>query len=494
VLVGLVAVGVVLRFVTTSPLWLDEALSVNISSLPVGDIPEALRHDGHPPLYYLLLHGWMEVFGTSDVAVRSLAAVFSIATLPLAWLVGRRIGGRELGWCFVVVLALSPYAMGHATSVRMYSLVGLLVVAGWLVVDDALRSPAGWRLAVIAVLTGLLLLSHYWAFWLIGAVLLVLAWAVWRGEDEERKAALRVGLALCAGGLFFLPWLPSFVEQARHTGTPWGGLQRPTAIVATTLTEFGGGDFQEGILFGSVTLVLIVLGLLGRGVDARRVELDLGTQPDMRMPAIVAGLTLALGALAGYAAQSTYAARYASVLFPFVLLVVAAGVIRFTGTLARSLVLATVVGFSLIGLGANVLVPRTQAEDIGEAVRARYTPEDLVVICPDQLGPSTSRDLPEDLRQVVYPTLEPPDRVDWVDYAERNERADPEAIGEEILRLADGDAAIWLVASGDYRTLEGQCERLHSALVAGRLSEPVIAENPDEFFEHASLHRLAPAG
>ncbi|MDQ6911086.1 MAG: hypothetical protein M3Z84_09955, partial [Actinomycetota bacterium] len=46
-----------LRFVALSHLWLDEALSVNIASLPLGDIPGALRHDGAPPLYYLLLHG-----------------------------------------------------------------------------------------------------------------------------------------------------------------------------------------------------------------------------------------------------------------------------------------------------------------------------------------------------------------------------------------------------------------------------------------------------
>ena len=493
-LVALIAAGVVLRFVTTSPLWLDEALSVNISRLPLADIPEALRHDGHPPLYYVLLHGWIEVFGTGDLAVRALAGVLSVATLPLAWVLGRRVGGRPLAWVLVVVLALSPYALLYATSARMYALLALLVFAGWLLVDDALRAPAPWRLGALGVLSGVLLLTHYWSFWLLGAVLLLLGWVAWRGAEDRRGPARRVALAVCAGGILFLPWLPSFLDQARHTGTPWGGLQRPMAIVATTLTEFGGGDYQEGVLFGAVILVLLVIGLLGRGVDERRVELDVATRSDMRIPALLAGLTLTLGTLAAYATQSTYAARYASVLFPFVLLVVAAGVSRFVGPVARNVVLGVVVVFSVIGAGYNALVPRSQAEDIGEAVRARATPDDLVVICPDQLGPSTSRELPDDLRRVVYPTLGPPDRVDWVDYAERNERADPQEVGRELLAEADESAAIWLVASGDYRTLEGQCEELHSVLAVDRPSEPVIAENPDDFFEHASLHRLAPAG
>jgi hypothetical protein len=49
VVVAIVVVGVVLRFVQRSPLWLDEALSVNIAGLPLGDLFDALRHDGHPP-------------------------------------------------------------------------------------------------------------------------------------------------------------------------------------------------------------------------------------------------------------------------------------------------------------------------------------------------------------------------------------------------------------------------------------------------------------
>ena len=92
-----VAVGLVLRFWTQSHLWLDEALSVNIARLPVGDIPEALRHDGHPPLYYWLLHGWMSVFGEGDAAVRALSGVCAVAALPLIWFAGKRLGGRTVG-------------------------------------------------------------------------------------------------------------------------------------------------------------------------------------------------------------------------------------------------------------------------------------------------------------------------------------------------------------------------------------------------------------
>ena len=150
-MVAIVA-GLVLRFVTRSPLWLDEALSVNIAKLPIGQIPAALRHDGHPPLYYVLLHAWMSVFGSGDVAVRALSGLFAVATLPLAWVIGRRRGGPRLGWLFTAVMAMSPFALRYATETRMYSLlmVGMLVL--YLLVDDVVRlGRGGWpRLVALA--------------------------------------------------------------------------------------------------------------------------------------------------------------------------------------------------------------------------------------------------------------------------------------------------------------------------------------------------------
>ncbi|MEY2448194.1 MAG: mannosyltransferase, partial [Acidimicrobiaceae bacterium] len=113
-----VVAGVVLRFWTKSHLWLDEALSVDIARLPLGDIPDALRHDGHPPLYYFLLHGWMSLFGEGDVAVRSLSGVFAVLALPLAWCAGRRVGGQVTAWAFVTLLALSPFAIRYGTETR----------------------------------------------------------------------------------------------------------------------------------------------------------------------------------------------------------------------------------------------------------------------------------------------------------------------------------------------------------------------------------------
>ena len=186
VVVALLVVGVVLRFATTSPLWLDEALSVNIARLGMDEVVDALRRDGHPPLYYVLLHGWMAVVGEGDAAVRALSGVFGLALLPLLWIAGRRLAGARGGWYALGVAAVLPYALRYSTETRMYALVMVLVLAAWLLLEDLLDRPSGWRFAGLAAVTAALLWTHYWAIW-IGAVTgaaLAVRWLLARRRDD----------------------------------------------------------------------------------------------------------------------------------------------------------------------------------------------------------------------------------------------------------------------------------------------------------------------
>src|SRR5690606_28023570 len=106
-----------------TPLWLDEALSVNIASAPLAEIDDLLRHDGHPPLYYWLLHLWIDVFGDGDAAVRALSGVLGLAAIVLVYLVARRLAGPTLGVLAAVLLAVSPYGIRYSSEARMYELV-----------------------------------------------------------------------------------------------------------------------------------------------------------------------------------------------------------------------------------------------------------------------------------------------------------------------------------------------------------------------------------
>lgn len=486
--------GSVTRFVTTSSLWLDEALSVNIATLPLGDIGEALRHDGHPPLYYLLLHVWAELFGTGDGAVRALSGVLAVLTLPVAWSVGRRAGGATLGWLTVLVLGALPFASRYGTEARMYSLVILLVFLGWLALQRALERPSWGRLAAVAVVAGALLLTHYWAFYLLGATGVVLLWGWWRSVGDARANRLRVTLAVAAGGILFLPWLPSFLEQARSTGTPWAKPERPTKVLAQLFSDLGGVDNAERILFSMLLGLLLTLGLFGRARDERRIELDLHTRPDVSRELLVGGLTLAFAVGAGYLTSSGFAPRYLAMIVPLVVLGAAWGLLRFTGRRPLALVLAAYLATCALGIIDVTTYQRTQMDDLATAIEADGAPGDLVVYCPDQLGPAGDRALDLDVDQVTYPDLSGPERVDWVDYADRNAASDPQAFVDAVLERAGDDATIWLAWSPEYITLESQCGAVRNLLAEARPGNaPVVQANSDTFFENANLHRYPPS-
>ncbi len=430
VLAGLaIVVGISLRFVASSPLWFDEALSVNIARLPLSELADALRQDGAPPLFYAVLHFWTDLFGTGDVAVRALSGAVSVATLPLAYLAGRRLGGKAVAWAAVLVLVSSPYAIRFATESRMYALVMFLVLWGYLALRRALESPTVGRLAVVALVTALLLYTQYWSFYVIAATGVGLVVVSWRGPLDLRRSARRIIVAIALGGLTFLPWLPTFLDQVRHTGTPWGDPVVPWSGAADAIGAFvGGGNHAEAFLLLIPFLLLPLLAVFGRARDARRIELDLHTRPEVRWEGAAALGILLLGLTASWVGGTAFEGRYASVVFPLFVLLVAFGLTAFMSTRARIGILIVVVLLGFWGSTRNVDELRTQAAASADIINAEAAPGDLVVYCPDQIGPDVSRLLAgTDVRQVTFPDLAPPERINWTDYRDRIAAADPGA-------------------------------------------------------------------
>lgn len=501
VAVGVVlALAVVLRFVSVSHLWLDEALGVNIASLPLDQIPGALRRDGAPPLYYVLLHGWMQVFGSSELAVRALSGVFSVATLPLMWTAGRRLGGRRVAWAALLVLAASPFAIRYATEARMYSLVMLLVVVGGLSLMELLERPSRRAAAGLGLATGLLLYTHYWSFYLLATVGVVLAVRAVRdpapaGPERrpERGAGARRSLAaMAAGCLLFVPWVPTLLYQLANTGTPWGAPGNLRSFF-DTITHFAGGYWDIGIALGLVYFFLIALGVMGRGAGHGRIELVLRGHDLGRVLGTVVLGTLVVAVVAGRLGGSAYAVRYAAVVLPVVVILVALGAATFTSPRAHRTVLVLVVALGFAATIPNVIGDRTSAPRVAAALRARAAPGDVVAYCPDQLGPSVSRLLPADsgLDQVTFPRWGSPQFVDWVGYAAASKAAVPSDFARMLVERA-GPRDIWLVWAPGYRTFKAKCQALLSELDEIRPDNTRVVTVSSKYFERPGLAHFPP--
>jgi hypothetical protein len=494
--------GVVLRFATRSDLWLDEALTVNIARLRFGDIAPWLKHDGAPPLYYWLLHFWTSWFGTSDVAARSLSGVFGLASLPLAWLCGRRLGGDRLAWTTVVVLALNPFAIRYATEARMYGMEVFFVFAGILAVRSSLAKRSWLWLVTVALLSAALVWSQYWCLSLVAVVGVALLLIAWRSSDNAtlRANAIATLFAVAVGALTFVAWVPTFIEQSKHTGTPWATAQLPPGPIGMSILEFSGGLHSEGWLLVYVAVALLAIGMFGRPTDHNTLELTGHGEGSVVWEGAIGLGALALGSTLAWLGHSGFQPRYAAPVLPMFVLVVARGITVLPNRRLRAVTITFVVLCSFAGSLRNWHENRTQTGQVAAALQTAARPGDLVVYCPDQLGPATNRILSRSalgrsLREVSYPLNLPYSHdvslVDWQDYKKRLAATTPEDAAGRAVALVRPDQKIFVVTSPGYITHDALCSPFINSIVARTQRHITELVHPQEvIFEHAGLEMI----
>ena len=208
-LVAVAVLAAALRWfrIDAQSLWYDEGISAFQLTRSFPDIVRAAALDTHPPGYYWTLKAWADLFGGSELGLRSLSAFWGVVCVVLTYLLGRRLFQNGLiALVGALLLAVAPLAVYYAQEVRMYTQVtalGLLAVYGYVL-------RRWWLYALAAVAT---LYSQY-----LGAALLIAAQrarGVWWRSLSRREWMWWLGAnALVA--LAFVPWLPTFVDQQSH--------------------------------------------------------------------------------------------------------------------------------------------------------------------------------------------------------------------------------------------------------------------------------------
>src|SRR4051812_35724719 len=154
--VGALAVGAVaLRFwgLGGQSYWYDEAITVDLVHGSFGHMLAGVHdHEATPPLYFALAWVWAHVFGESEAGLRSLSAVFGVLTVPVAYLIGRVVGGRRTALIVAAFTALSPALIWYSQEARSYALMVLLCALALLFFVRALgqtrvRPYVVWALA-----------------------------------------------------------------------------------------------------------------------------------------------------------------------------------------------------------------------------------------------------------------------------------------------------------------------------------------------------------
>ena len=417
VLFGLLVVSLVLRTNSLGEsLWMDEGLSIGIASQPLFDIPGVLRVDGSPPLYYMMLAVWMDLFGNGPGETQALSVAISLLAIPGGMWAGWSLFGRRAGLICAALCAVNPFLTGYAQETRMYALMLVLSLVATAAFLHVFAFGRRRYLPLFMVLLAAMLYTHNWGLFLaVGLVVaLVPCWLV----SEDRSSLMKDALIGFGGaGILYLPWVPTLLHQIQHTGAPW--LNPP---------NFGAPvQISKNLLGGGTPTVALVLAA-GSGIVAilqRRVE-------DKERTALIAGAVIVLGTLviAWLVSQVSpaWTTRYLGVLLGPMLLIAALGLARagHLGLVALAIILVIWAIPRSYGLEN-----KSNAADLRNAVTQDNLMRegDLVISMQPEQGPLLAYHL-EDLGNSPDLQFASPlgavenDRVmDWTDGGERMEDA-----------------------------------------------------------------------
>jgi hypothetical protein len=254
-------------------LWYDEVQSVTWAARPLGtDVFSVIVYDPHPPLYYVLLHFWMSVFGESDRLILA-SSPFLVALTGIAINVHcRKYYDRATATAATLVFLVHPYVFYWSGQARMYTTVMLVAVllqhanARYFLAED--RRPAWPRLLWVVVFGAALACLHNCGILFCGTI--ALYWFVRELTDPARRGtASRLKPWLAAQGCIVLISLPfvvhSLVEHLGHTEKP----NLPALAAAIASMTIGPERLPLAWLCVGVVATGIVLVRAARAAELR---------------------------------------------------------------------------------------------------------------------------------------------------------------------------------------------------------------------------------
>jgi uncharacterized membrane protein len=202
IVAGLTGLAAVLRFATLGVQAYHHDEIVTASRVLRGSFFHAMDAVGFsesaPPLYYALAWFWTQLTGTGEFGLRSLSALAGVATVPIAYLVGRELRGRRTGLMAAALVAVNPMLLWYSQEARAYSLLALLCTVSLLFCVRALHDGRRRDFTFWGIASALALATHYFAFFAIAAEAVLLL--------RRRGRASLAGLwVLALAGLLLAP-------------------------------------------------------------------------------------------------------------------------------------------------------------------------------------------------------------------------------------------------------------------------------------------------
>lgn len=264
ILLGLIAFfGMLLASATLGwSLSTDEPFTANTVHGSWAAMWGAFAHDNVAPLHYLLLWGWVRLFGESEIALRLPSLIFFGATIVVVGRTAQRLARSRAGLMAALLLAISTnMGHAHATSARPYALLSLIIALATHVTLIALPAfptppahPRRWHMVLIGLHT-LGLMTHSLYAFALAALTLAALWV-------SRRAFIQMVINGAAASALYLLF--------------YGSLQLTTILLPTTawmptpdLKDWADGFLNLWGAQKTLAIGLYLVALIGVGAWRR---------------------------------------------------------------------------------------------------------------------------------------------------------------------------------------------------------------------------------
>ena len=227
---ALLLIAVVLRAwcIGKTDLGYDESFTLYMSLQSVPDLVRMLCQGDNPPLWELLLHFWVKIFGISEVSIRSLSLIFSALTVIPIYLLGERYMHRFAGTAAALCYCCSTFSIYLAHECRVYSLIGFATACSALLFVSFVKNPKPFKVVLLTLANLMLMYGHYLSVWTI-----VMEFLIFLTVRPIRKKIWKPYLLHVAALLLcFAPMFPVLFRRFMDSGVNGTWIAKTTSIEA----------------------------------------------------------------------------------------------------------------------------------------------------------------------------------------------------------------------------------------------------------------------
>jgi len=206
-------VGLVLRLINLNQsLWLDEAInavfvrSQSLNSL----IFNYSLSDFHPPLYFILMRGWVLLFGSSEIALRIPSVIFGVASIYIVYKIGKALFEEKTALIAATLLSVAPLHIYYSQEARMYMMAFFFATASAYFFIMILKQDKFINWVGFIVSSALMLYSDYLPYLMIPTYLTYVFVFRKRITQSTIKSFIPAFLLII---IFTSPWFLVFPKQ-----------------------------------------------------------------------------------------------------------------------------------------------------------------------------------------------------------------------------------------------------------------------------------------